>query len=103
MLLTPVNLFLQRQTTLKNTAKSANQTSVTAPMPYDSVSFGKKLSNEETTAIFNNYNPVVKDFDSYHVPVHNKDIARRLQKSYTEKSFHDLFKYVKKHGTFDIT
>ena len=43
MLLTPVNLFLQRQTTLKNTAKSANQTSVTAPMPYDSVSFGKKL------------------------------------------------------------
>ncbi len=102
MLLTPVNLFLQRQTTLKNTAKSANQTSVTAPMPYDSVSFGKKLSNEETTAIFNNYNPVVKDFDSYHVPVHNKDIARRLQKSYTEKSFHDLFKYVKKHGTFDI-
>lgn len=68
----------------------------------DIVSFGQKNIFEDNKKLFDNYNPQIKDFTSYKIPVHNEKIANYLKHSYSSKEFVELFKYVDRNGTFDF-
>lgn len=50
---------------------------------------------------FSRYNPIVKDFATYKIPVHNEEIGRHLRQTYTSESFSELFDFVRGKGTFD--
>ena len=74
------------------------------PMPYDTVSFGKvqAVNNKEAHKVFDNYEPEIKDFGDYKIPVHNKEIAKRLENMYDADTFSKLFNYAQEKGVFDI-
>ncbi len=74
------------------------------PMPYDTVSFGKvqTVNNKEAHKVFDNYEPEIKDFGDYKIPVHNKEIAKRLENIYDTYTFSKLFNYAQEKGVFDI-
>lgn len=76
----------------------------TKPMPYDTVSFGKvsTVKNKKSHEVFDNYKPEIKDFGDYKIPVHNKEIAKRLENMYYTETFDKLFDYAAKKGVFDI-
>lgn len=50
---------------------------------------------------FARYNPLVKDFGGYKIPVHNEEIAKHLKPQYSSEEFKELFDFTKKKGTFD--
>ncbi|MCR5265728.1 MAG: hypothetical protein K6E29_03940 [Cyanobacteria bacterium RUI128] len=50
---------------------------------------------------FARYNPIRINFGDYTIPVHNEEIARRLQPEYTSGQFRELFDFTKSKGTFD--
>ncbi len=50
---------------------------------------------------FARYNPLKKDFGTYKIPVHNKEIAKRLKPQYSSAEFKSLFEFAKSKGTFD--
>lgn len=75
---------------------------ITNPMPFDSVSFGKKQNIEEKHKLFDNYNPEIKNFSDYKLPVHNEEIGKRLEKAYDVDKFKKLFDFAQKNGVFDI-
>ena len=68
----------------------------------DIVSFGQRNIFEDNKKLFDNYNPQIKDFTSYKIPVHNEKIANYLKHSYSSKEFVELFDYADRNGTFDF-
>lgn len=68
----------------------------------DIVSFGQRNIFEDNKKLFDNYNPQIKDFTSYKIPVHNEKIANYLKHSYSSKEFVELFDYSDRNGTFDF-
>lgn len=74
----------------------------TKPIPNDIVSFGKPNTFEENQKLFDNYNPQIKDFGTYQIPVHNDQIANKLKQTYTSNDFAELFNLADKNGTFDF-
>lgn len=71
-------------------------------LPSDIVSFGKTNVFEKNKKLFDNYNPQIKDFTAYKIPVHNEKIANYLKPSYTLEEFNKLFDFADKNGTFDF-
>ncbi len=69
----------------------------------DTVSFGAKTpSAKQVINVFDKYVPVVENFYNYKLAVHNKEIAKKLQESYTSETFSNLFKFAEKKGVFDL-
>ena len=50
---------------------------------FDSVSFGSKPNIDEKKKRFDDYQPIVVDFEDYKLPVHNPKISYLMQKEYT--------------------
>ncbi len=50
---------------------------------------------------FARYNPIIKNFGTYSIPIHNEEIAKRLSSNYTSKKFKSLFDFTIKKGTFN--
>jgi len=53
-------------------------------LPNDVVSFRKTNVLEENKKLFDNYNPQIKDFTAYKIPVHNEKILNYLKQSYID-------------------
>lgn len=66
----------------------------------DTITFSGKISPK--TNIFDKYKPTIKHFDGYKLPIHNTEIAKRLQSAYTSTNFKKLFNYANKKGAFDL-
>ena len=47
------------------------------------------------------YNPLIKNFGEYKIPVHNEEISKRLKPKYTSNEFKNLFEFTKNKGTFN--
>lgn len=69
---------------------------------FDSVSFGSKPNIDEKKKRFDDYQPIVVDFEDYKLPVHNPKISYLMQKEYTPDSFYALFDFADTKGTFDL-
>ncbi len=52
--------------------------------------------------VFDKYKPLIRHFNKYEIPVHNRDIAKRLKQEYSAKTFKNLFAFAEKNGTFDL-
>lgn len=50
---------------------------------------------------FARYNPRIKDFGTYQIPIHNEEISKRLKPEYSKEEFNSLFEFTKSKGTFD--
>lgn len=80
------------------TTKSAR----TKSLSYDTVSFGQIDIIEQRKKRFDNYNPQIKDFGTYKIPVHNDKIAKLLKDFYTKEEFKKLFNLAENNGTFNF-
>ena len=47
------------------------------------------------------YHPIIRNFGTYKIPVHNEEIGHRLRAEYTSKKFENLYDFTKNKGTFD--
>ena len=47
------------------------------------------------------YNPRMKAFETYTIPIHNNAFTERLQEKYSAKKFEELFNFAKAKGVFD--
>ena len=114
MFVSPIGISLSGYAGNRNKLNPVNtgMTYTTKFLPFDTVAFGKSektlntqnvQKNSEKHKIFDNYEPEIKDFGDYKIPVHNKGIAERLQKMYYADTFSELFTYAKENGVFDIT
>lgn len=97
MFILPVQCFRPLNNVYTNRNLHSKKTYLTQPS--DSVSFSGKTPKVN---VFDNYKPIIKLFDGYELPVHNKEIARKLQASYTSNNFKNLFDYASKKGAFDL-
>lgn len=78
------------------------QNSSFSPLKSDTISFGRRLSLEEAVKLFDKYQPKIKNFVSYSLPVHNSEIASKMSYSYKKETFEALFEHAKKNGVFDL-
>lgn len=104
MYISPINLHPAKYKGFakKNQNPAGYNYHITNPMPFDTVSFGKKQNIEEKHKLFDNYNPEIKNFSDYKLPVHNEEIGKRLEKAYDVDKFKKLFDFAQKNGVFDI-
>ena len=63
----------------------------------DTVSFSSKSLN-----VFDKYRTYRRFFEGYEIPVHNRDISKRLKEEYSADSFGKLFTLAKKKGVFNL-
>ena len=67
----------------------------------DTVSFAGKIpAAKQAINVFDKYNPVVESFRTYNLKIHNKEIAKKLQESYSSETFSKLFEFAEKKGVF---
>ncbi len=106
MFIKSIGLNLYKNQNVQNTGMQYQNSNIhaTRPMQCDSVSFGKvhTLNNKKSHEVFDDYEPEIKNFGEYQIPVHNKEIAKRLERMYDTQKFDKLFGYAKNNGVFDI-
>lgn len=92
-----INLGIYKQT-YNNNNLSGQKVHIKNQPISDTVSF----SGKGIQSIFSKYNPVIKNFVNYQIPVHNKKIAQKLATTYTPQSFKKLFNFADKNGVFNL-
>ena len=95
-------LPIQKFFTCNNSYKTQKTNSLRANLtqPADIVSFSGKTPTQIN--VFDKYKPITKIFDGYELPIHNKEIAKKLQSVYTSTNFKKLFDYANKKGSFNL-